>query len=119
MYHKYRAKKTIVDGQEFPSKLEGATFSDLKLLVSAGVYSNVRKQVPVTLMVPLTVKLDFVVFDNELQEDVYVEAKGVSTERWSIFKRQWKKSGPGRLRIYGGSYMKPKMAEEIIPKGEK
>lgn len=42
--HKYGAKRTTVDGIDFPSKAEAARYSDLKLLVKAGEIKDLKLQ---------------------------------------------------------------------------
>jgi hypothetical protein len=48
--HKYGAKRETVDGIEFHSRLEARWYRTLRLLEHAGEISNLRLQVPFTLL---------------------------------------------------------------------
>jgi len=43
---KYNSVKTVLDGITFDSKKEARVYSELKLLVRAGVYTRIELQVP-------------------------------------------------------------------------
>ena len=49
-YRKYKAVKTIVDGEVFDSKREAKRYEALKALVEKGEISNLRRQVPFVLI---------------------------------------------------------------------
>lgn len=125
--HKYRAVKTIIDGIAFPSKLEANVYCHLKMLEKQGILKDIRLQQRVDIDVPIAViedgkiqvvnrvrsKVDFKVFDKALNQDVWVEAKGVETSHWRKFKTAWKKMKPGILRIYKANHRGVYMSEEI------
>lgn len=48
--NKYHAKKTTVDGIQFDSKREAQRYLQLKLMVKAGVISNLQRQVKYELI---------------------------------------------------------------------
>ncbi len=49
-YRKYKAVKTIVDGEMFDSKREAKRYEALKALAEKGEISNLRRQVPFVLI---------------------------------------------------------------------
>jgi len=109
--HKYKAKKAIVDGINFDSKLE----SQVYLLLKAD--SNI-KSIDLQSKVYLTeakilAKIDFKI---ELQDGSvrYVEAKGMATPVWNLKKRLWRKYGPSTLEIWGGSYTSPGLVDTVL-----
>lgn len=108
--------KQELDGFTFDSKLEGALYVQLKLLVRAGMFSElkVKPNVHLTLSKILMIP-DFSVLDLQAQELIFCEAKGLETDVWRIKRRLWKHYGPGRLRVYKGSYKKLYLHEEIVP----
>ncbi len=59
---------------------------------------------------------DFKVQNMATSEIYWVEAKGYADARWPTTKKLWRFYGPGRLKIYGGTYTNIKMIEEIRPK---
>lgn len=116
--HKYNAQRVEhFAGYSFASKLEASVFGLLMLMEKAGELSQIKVQPHVFLtnariqMIP-----DFQVFDEKLKETVFYEAKGFETDIWRIKKKLWKVYGPGRLRIFKGTFRSPKCTEEIIPK---
>jgi hypothetical protein len=82
--HKYGAKRETVDGIEFHSRLEARWYRTLRLLEHAGEISNLRLQVPFTLLDKApgqraaTYLADFVFMENG--KTVVVEAKGKWTQ---------------------------------------
>ena len=112
--HKYNAKKCEVMGRNFPSQLEGSVYSFLKQLESLGDIENIRQQVEKTVTAEITYTIDFVVFDKRSGEDVFVEAKGIESDKWRYFKKGWKTSGHGKLEVYKGNYRKPVLAEVVL-----
>lgn len=59
---------------------------------------------------------DFKVQNCATSEVYWVEAKGFGDKRWPTTKKLWAVYGPGRLKIYGGSYSHPVVMGEILPK---
>lgn len=55
-YHKYHAKKTIVDGIKFDSKAEAQRYIFLKALEQKGTISDLKRQVPFLLIPALNLK---------------------------------------------------------------
>lgn len=106
---KYGAEKTVIDGITFDSRKEARRFTELKLLEKAGEIVELRRQVKFVLIPaqrePDTVgkrggvikgKLierevsyiaDFVYFDNNLNDYVVEDAKGIRTKEY-IIKRK-------------------------------
>ncbi len=58
---------------------------------------------------------DFRIRDKATQEIFWAEAKGYAAPRWPTIKKLWKGYGPGRLVIWGGSYARPTLTQEIVP----
>jgi len=104
---KYRAQKVSHDGRSFASKLEAAVYNLLKLREKAGEIEILQAQSHVYLTKSRIHYIpDFKIFDKELNETIWVEAKGVETATWRIKKKLWEFYGPGRLEIYRGKYTK-------------
>lgn len=61
---------------------------------------------------------DFKVQNCATSEIYWIEAKGFADKRWPTTKKLWRFSGPGRLRIIGGTYANLKTIETIVPKKE-
>ena len=49
------------------------------------------------------------------KEEIFVEAKGVKTDRWLIAEKLWKFYGPAPLELWKGDWRQPKLVELIIP----
>lgn len=112
--HKYGARRTIIDGKAFPSKLEAAVYSILSLMQKAGEISDLSCQHTVRIseaQIPWKVDFSF----TRDGKTVYCEAKGIETSDYLIKKKLWKYYGPGKLEIYKGRYTNPKIAEVIDP----
>lgn len=60
---------------------------------------------------------DFKVQDVKSEEIYWIEAKGFADKRWARNKRLWKRFGPGRLEIYGGTWRGLTLDLVIIPTG--
>ena len=109
-------KRTELDGYSFQSKLEAALYQHLKILEKAGEVEIQQTQDHVHLSDARIVYIaDFRVLEKNTGEQVWYEAKGFENERWPIIKKLWKVYGPGKLRIFKGTYTKLKEAEVIIP----
>lgn len=107
--NKYKAEAT--DG--FPSKLEKAVHDLLLLRQRAKEIKDIKRQVRVTLTAGIASKIDFSFLEIETNETVYCEAKGMSTERWTMIKKLWRSYGPSKLEIWGGTYKRPRLMEII------
>ncbi len=87
--NKYGAIKTVVDGFKFDSKKEAARYSQLKLLVKAGVVTKLELQPRYDLIINTVkcgfYKADFRYFENgkEVVEDV----KGMKTPVYNLKKK--------------------------------
>ena len=118
-WHKYGAKKTTIDGISFPSKGEAETYSVLLLLQKGEVISGLNLQETVYLTkAKISYKTDFSFTALKAVEKVWVEFKGVETDRWRLIKKLWKHYGPGRLQVYKANNRGVYLHEEIIPSGE-
>lgn len=106
---KYRAEKTTVDGITFDSRKEARRFTELKLLEKAGEIVELRRQVKFVLIPAqrepdqigkrggvikgkliereVSYLADFVYFDNNLNDYVVEDAKGIRTKEY-IIKRK-------------------------------
>lgn len=107
------AKKVVIDGHKFPSKLEGAVYSMLKQKFDSGLLLGIELQDKVYLTAAkILYKPDFKV--TALDGTFYwVEAKGRMMPVAAIKKRLWEHYGPGDLHIYKGSYTNPKLSEVV------
>lgn len=92
---KYRNKKVIIDGIEFPSKKEGNRYQELKLMQRAGIITDLRMQVPY-ILVPafnlgkkryrnMSYVADFVYKENG--KEVVEDTKGFRTDVYKIKKK--------------------------------
>ena len=95
---KYNAQKTTVDGISYDSRKEAQRAQELRLMLRAGVISNLREQVPYELIPAqkneygkvieraVVYKADFV-YDDEKGKTVVEDVKGVRTKEF-IIKRK-------------------------------
>lgn len=121
--HKYGAQKTQIDGLSFPSKLEAAVYSLLKLREKAGELTDIKLQTSVRLKEkcghcgdgPLSWKVDFSATDVKTGKTIWIEAKGVRTSDFLKRLRIWRKTRPAKLEIWGGSARRPILQEVIEP----
>lgn len=96
---KYHNKKTTVDGITFDSRREADRYCELKLLLMAGLISDLKLQVPFEL-VPKSSKgraikyiADFVYTDNKTGETVIEDVKGIKTAVYKLKKRLMAEKG--------------------------
>jgi hypothetical protein len=85
--HKFGAKRTVVDGISFASKLEANRYSQLRLLERAGVIRELRLQVPYKLVLPTKYVADFVYVDNTDGVEIVEDAKGFRTPEYRRKKK--------------------------------
>lgn len=95
---KYKAQKTTVDGITYDSRKEAQRAQELRLMLKAGIISNLREQVPYELIPAqkneygkvieraVIYKADFV-YDDEKGKTVVEDTKGVRTKEY-ILKRK-------------------------------
>ena len=95
---KYNAQKTTVDGITYDSRKEAQRAQELRLMLKAGIISNLREQVPYELIPAqkneygkvieraVIYKADFV-YDDEKGKTVVEDVKGVRTKEF-IIKRK-------------------------------
>lgn len=91
---KYRAKRTEVDGQMFASKAEANRYIELQRLQKAGIIEGLVTQYRYPLHVN-GIKVcdyvaDFVYWDNERQEKITEDVKGMRTPVYNLKKRMMK-----------------------------
>ena len=90
---KYHAIKTEVDGIKFDSKKEAKRYQELKLLEHSKAISNLRLQVPYTLIDKskhgraIKYIADFVYYDNSLKNEIVEDTKGYRTDVYKLKKR--------------------------------
>ncbi len=103
-------------GYSYASKLEAGLHGQLLLEEKAGLITVEQVQDTIYLSeARIKYIADYRIFDRALGEHVWCESKGFENDRWPIIKKLWAFYGPGRLRIYKGSYDNIKLDEEIIP----
>ena len=95
---KYKAQKTTVDGITYDSHKEARRAQELRLMLRAGIISNLREQVPYELIPAqkneygkvieraVIYKADFV-YDDEKGKTVVEDTKGARTKEY-IIKRK-------------------------------
>ena len=97
--HKYGAKKTIIDGITFDSKMEARYYLGLKLRAKAGEIEIISLQPKVYLTeAKILYKPDFFIWEKGVG-NIYIDVKGPTTPVFKIKMRLWKKYGPGILRV--------------------
>lgn len=97
--NKYRAKKVVVDGETFDSRMEARRWRELRLLRCAGEISELERQVKYTLVPAqkdgagrvieraVVYIADFVYVDKRTGEAVVEDVKGYKTKEF-IIKRK-------------------------------
>ena len=96
--NKFHNRKTTVDGITFDSAKEAARYAELKLLERAGKITELQRQPGYTLVpkqvrngkmieLALIYKADFAYHDEETNEDVVEDVKGLKTREY-IIKRK-------------------------------
>lgn len=95
---KYNAQKTTVDGITYDSRKEAQRAQELRLMLKAGIISNLREQVPYELIPAqkneygkvveraVIYKADFV-YDDENGKTVVEDVKGVRTKEFVIKRK--------------------------------
>lgn len=95
---KYNAQKTTVDGITYDSRKEAQRAQELRLMLRAGIISNLREQVPYELIPAqkneygkvveraVIYKADFV-YDDENGKTVVEDVKGVRTKEFVIKRK--------------------------------
>lgn len=95
---KYNARKTTVDGITYDSRKEAQRAQELRLMLRAGIISNLREQVPYELIPAqkneygkvieraVVYKADFV-YDDEKGKTVVEDTKGVRTKEYVIKRK--------------------------------
>jgi hypothetical protein len=112
-----RVERVHHAGHSFMSQFEARLYDGLLIMEKAGVIKDIETQVRVSLTrAGIGCIPDFRVFDLELMEPVYHEAKGFETERWQIILKLWRCYGPGRLVIWKSQRDgTPFIKETVIP----
>ena len=102
------------------SKSERRRYKQLCLMQKSGEISKLQRQVTVQLHIGRrSMRLDFVYWDHHLEEFVYEDHKGWTTDAWKIKADVWAAGfGPGLLRIHraGGRTedVRPKVHPETL-----
>lgn len=91
--HKYRAKKTEVNGRTYASKLEASYAADLALERDVGLVVGWMEQVPLHLKCGARYVLDFLVFYADGHVEA-VETKGMETAVYKLKKRMVEQEYP-------------------------
>ncbi len=96
---KYRNKKTIIDGIEFDSKLEGKRYMQLKQLQKAKFIKDLELQPEFELQPSfkkngktyrkITYKADFKYFDIDFDKWVIEDTKGFKTRDYMLKKKMF------------------------------
>lgn len=110
--NKYGARRTVIDGEHFPSAFEASVWCLLKQLHGE---RNVKRYPSVKLPGGVKWKVDFEVLDEKVG-DSYDEAKGVETADYKVKLKLYREFGLRPLRIWKGDAKRPFIAEVIYPK---
>ena len=98
--NKYNARKTVVDGIKFDSKMESQMYQQLKVLEKAGVIKNLKLQPEITLQPAfedytgkktraIKYRADFSFYDNDLDRFRVVDCKGYKTAVYKLKKKMF------------------------------
>jgi len=93
-YNKYRNKKTTIDGITFDSKKEASRYSELMLMIKAGVIHDLKMQPKFELCGPVlwngkklrarSYKADFQYLDMDTGEEIVEDVKGHLTDVYKL-----------------------------------
>jgi len=114
---KYRNKGCVRRDEKhglltFDSMLEAAVFDVLRLEETLGEIELTSFQKTIYLTdARIQYRPDFEYKDLKNGLLTYVEAKGFETPSWRIKRKLWISYGPGKLIIYKGSHLRPKVHE--------
>ena len=95
--NKYHARKALFQGRLYDSTAERDYAHELDILMRAGEIFDLDTQPRIELEPGVFYKPDFSFTEHGRR--VYVDVKGVETERFSLICRIWRNWGPGPLRI--------------------
>lgn len=118
-FHKYKAKRTTINGKSFPSQLEANLYATLLRLEEKKEIKDLQLQDSVLLVDAkkpinrIRCKIDFKATHCVSDMPVWFEAKGIETDRWRLVKKLWRAFGPGRLEVWKGSGKSLFLAEVI------
>jgi hypothetical protein len=88
---KYNAVKVVIDGITFDSGKEGKRYQELRLLLRAGIISNLELQPRYNLIVDGVncgyYKADFRYIDKEKQATIVEDVKGMKTPVYNLKKK--------------------------------
>ena len=112
--NKFGAQRT----NGYSSKLEAAVRQILDLREKAGEISDIKRGA-VELTCGIRWNVDFNYLDVKTGKRVWVEAKGVETERYRICLKLWRGGfGPGVLEIWKGDWRRPVLVDIVKPNKE-
>jgi hypothetical protein len=112
--NKYGAKRTIVDGQSFPSQGEANWYLIQRWREKIGDISEFQRHGTVRLG---EAKISYKPDGNFMKQGkrAWGEYKGVETDRFRIIRKLWLAVGPGHLEIW--KHNPPRLVETLIPQG--
>ena len=100
---KYSNIKTVINDIRFDSKREAQRYIDLKIMQANNLISDLRLQVPYTLIesqkggirkeLALKYIADFVYYDNQLKKQIILDVKGVKTPIYIAKRKLMKQLG--------------------------
>lgn len=95
---KYNAKKTVIDGIIFASKLEAQGYARIKLGVEYGSISYFLRQIPFHLPGNVSYRCDFLVFmaNGEVR---YIDFKGFSTKEFILKRKMVEALYPVKIEV--------------------
>jgi hypothetical protein len=111
-WHKYSAKKVVIDGHKFDSKFEAWVYQNLVLKEVFGKLVELQPKVYMT-KAKILMKPDFLLLDK-YGKRVYLEAKGFKTPVFNLKARLWKHYGDGKLIVVQKSGKTYKITKEIV-----
>lgn len=114
--NKFGAKKTTVDGETFPSKAEAAVFQLFKVRQASGEVTELTRYETIYLSdARVSYKPDWSFVETSTGTKIFVEVKGVVTDRFRLIKKLWKAYGPTPLEIWKVNHRGPYLDEVITP----
>ena len=117
---KFGATRTNHAGRSFASKLEASVFDLLTLREKAGEIRDIRCQHTVDLGFDIRWRVDYSFEEVATSERVWAEAKGLETPDYALKLKLWRNGcGPGRLEIWKGTHVRPRLVEVVKPHGMK
>ena len=118
--HKYSGTRVqgITSSKSYPSMIERDYAEYLKIRERVGEITDIEEQPSVTLAGGIRYKADFASVDKATDKQIFVDTKGLLSDRFRLIMKLWKVSGPAPLHVVmrdGSKDMRFYVHREIIP----